>query len=129
MGGSDEHVVPGTPAADNRLSLVYNEGMVQEVMDQRSNRSSVQGTARRNACISLALARLRRAWRTFTTWTSWLVSSPWILGSTPTGTFTSPKGLRSFSKAKVDLVELGAIDNPYFKEAMDKTKVPVYESA
>ncbi len=37
--------------------------------------------------------------------------------------------LEELFKAKVDLVELDAIDNPYFKEAVDKTKVPVYESA
>ena len=43
--------------------------------------------------------------------------------------FSLAEKLEELFKARVDLVEIDAIDNPYFQEAVDKTKVPVYESA
>jgi predicted nucleotidyltransferase len=43
--------------------------------------------------------------------------------------FRLAEELEDLLGAPIDLVELDAIDNPYFKEAVDETKVPVYEIA
>jgi hypothetical protein len=42
--------------------------------------------------------------------------------------FSLAEKLEELFKTRVDLVEMDNIDNPYFKEAVDRTKVPVYES-
>jgi hypothetical protein len=43
--------------------------------------------------------------------------------------FRLAEELEDLLGAPIDLVELDWIDNPYFKEAVDETKVPVYEIA
>jgi len=43
--------------------------------------------------------------------------------------FDLAEKLESLFQKPVDLVEMETLDNPYFKEAVDETKVPVYESA
>ncbi len=35
--------------------------------------------------------------------------------------------LQELFQTPIDLVEVQAVKNPYFKEALDETKVPVYE--
>jgi len=41
--------------------------------------------------------------------------------------FRLAEQLEELFKAPIDLVELEAVENPYFKEAVDESKVPVYE--
>jgi uncharacterized protein len=43
--------------------------------------------------------------------------------------FRLAEKLEALLRAPFDLVELDVIKNPYFKEAVEKTKVPVYEIA
>lgn len=43
--------------------------------------------------------------------------------------FVPAERLEKLFSARVDLVEIDAIDNPYFREAVEKTKVAVFESA
>ena len=43
--------------------------------------------------------------------------------------FLLAEKLEDLLRTPIDLVELDSIDNPYFKEAVDETKVPVYEIA
>jgi uncharacterized protein len=43
--------------------------------------------------------------------------------------FHLAEALEELFQTPVDLVELDAIKNPYFREAVDETKVPVYEIA
>ena len=43
--------------------------------------------------------------------------------------FRLAEQLEVLFKAPVDLVEIDSIGNPYFKEAVEETKVPVYEIA
>ena len=128
-GGSGEHIVPGTPAADSGLALVYNEGMVQEVIDQKEAIAAL--------CRELLVERLYL----FGSGASEASMADvhdldFLVRFKPVDPvqyahryFYLAERLEELFKAKVDLVELDAIDNPYFKEAVDKTKVPVYESA
>jgi len=41
--------------------------------------------------------------------------------------FRLAEQLEELFQAPIDLVEIEAIDNPYFKEAVDESKVSVYE--
>lgn len=43
--------------------------------------------------------------------------------------FDLAEKLESLFQKPVDLVEEGSLDNPYFKEAVDESKVAVYEPA
>jgi len=43
--------------------------------------------------------------------------------------FRLAEQLEILFEAPIDLVENDAIDNPYFREAVDESKVPVYETA
>ena len=128
-GGSSEHVVPGTPAADNGLSLVYNEGMVQEVIDQKEAIAAL--------CRELRVERLylfgsgaSEASMANVHDLDFLVRFEHVdSGQYAHRHFSLVERLEELFKAKVDLVELDAIDNPYFKQAVDETKVSLYESA
>ena len=127
-GGSGEHTVPGTPAADNGLSLV-SEDMVQEVIYQKEAIAAL--------CRELRVERLylfgsgaSEASMADVHDLDFLVRfKPVDPGQYAHRYFYLAERLEELFKAKVDLVELDAIDNPYFKEAVDKTKVSVYESA
>jgi uncharacterized protein len=128
-GVSGEHAVPGTPAADNGLFLVYNGGIVQEVIDQKEAIAAL--------CRELRVERLylfgsgaSEASMADVHDLDFLVRfKPVDPGQYAHRYFYLAERLEELFKAKVDLVELDAIDNPYFKEAVDKTTVPVYESA
>ncbi len=41
--------------------------------------------------------------------------------------FRLAERLEALFRTPVDLVEMEAVDNPYFKEAVDESKVPLYE--
>ncbi len=43
--------------------------------------------------------------------------------------FSLAERLEDLFKTRVDLVEIDAIENPYFREAIEETKVALYESA
>ena len=117
------------PDADNGLSLVYNEDMVQEVIDQKEAIAAL--------CRELLVERLylfgsgaSEASMADVHDLDFLVRfKPVDPGQYAHRYFYLAERLENLFKAKVDLVELDAIDNPYFMEAVDKTKVPVYESA
>jgi len=108
---------------------MYNPGMVREVADQKE---AIAALCRDlgvellylfgSAASGATLADVRDL--------DFLVRfKPMGSGQYAHNYFPLAEKLEELFHARIDLVEIDAIDNPYFKQAADQTKVPVYESA
>ncbi len=124
----DQDPVTAPPMVTAAKPLLYNRSMVREVADQKNAIASL--------CRDLGVDRLYL----FGSATSgatladvrdldFLVRfKPMESGQYAHNYFSLAEKLEELFRARVDLVEIDAIGNPYFREAVEESKVPVYES-
>ena len=115
--------------ADNLSAVSYNGNMVREVADNKNAIAAL--------CRDLGVERLYLFGSATSGATMAEVHDLDFLvrfkqmdsGQYALNYFSLAEEREELFKARIDLVEMDAIDNPYFQEAIDQTKVPVYESA
>ena len=107
--------------------LIYNHPMVREILDQKDTIATL--------CCDLGVERLFAfGSATYGSTLADVRDLDFLVQFKPMppvqyahNYFRLSEQLEKLFQAPIDLVETEAIDNPYFKEAVEESRVPVYE--